>query len=112
MNKVVLVGRLTKDAELKTLEGKERSVLNFTLAVNRDYVSSTNERITDFIPIVYWTDHGESLQKYLLKGRQLCISGKLQVRSYETQDNTKRYITEVYADEIKFLDQKKESNVI
>lgn len=112
MNKVVLVGRLVRDAELKTFEGNERSVLNFTLAVNRDFVNSNNEREADFIPIVYWTEHAESLQKYLLKGMQICVSGKLRVRSYDTQEKGKRYITEVLADEIKFLSNKKESNVI
>lgn len=112
MNKVVLVGRLTKDAELKAFESNEKSVLNFTLAVNREYVNSNNERDADFIPIVYWTEHGESLQKYLLKGRQICVSGKLRVRSYETPDKGKRYITEVLAEEIKFLDKIKDSNAI
>jgi single-strand DNA-binding protein len=112
MNKVVLVGRLTKDAELKTFEANERSVLNFTLAVNRDFVNSNNEREADFIPIVYWTEHAESLQKYLLKGRQICVSGKLRVRTYETPEKGKRYITEVLSDEIKFLDSIKEYSAI
>lgn len=112
MNKVVLVGRLTRDAELKTFEGSERSVLNFTLAVNREFVNSNNEREADFIPIVYWTEHAESLQKYLLKGRQICVSGKLRVRSYETAEKGKRYITEVFAEELKFLDKVKDSNAI
>lgn len=112
MNKVVLVGRLTRDAELKTFEAKERSVLNFTLAVNREFVNSNNEKEADFIPIVYWTEHAESLQKYLLKGRQICVSGKLRVRSYETPESVKRYITEVIADEIKFLDKINSSSAI
>lgn len=112
MNKVVLVGRLTRDAELKTFEAKERSVLNFILAVNREFVNSNNEKEADFIPVVYWTEHAESLQKYLLKGRQICVSGKLRVRSYETPENVKRYITEVIADEIKFLDKTNNSSAI
>lgn len=112
MNKVILVGRLTRDAELKTFEAKERSVLNFTLAVNREFVNSNNEREADFIPIVYWTEHAEELQKYLSKGRQICVSGKLRVRSYETPESIKKYITEVLADEIKFLDRVKEASAI
>lgn len=112
MNKVVLVGRLTRDAELKTFEAKEKSVLNFTLAVNREFANSNNEKEADFIPIVYWTEHAESLQKHLLKGRQICVSGKLRVRSYETSENIKKYITEVMADEIKFLDSVKNSSAI
>lgn len=112
MNKVVLVGRLTRDAELKSFEANEKSVLNFTLAVNREFINSNNEREVDFIPIVYWTEHGQSLQKYLLKGRQICVSGKLRVRSYETPEKGKRYITEVFAEEIKFLDKVKDSNAI
>lgn len=112
MNRVVLVGRLTKDAELKTFEANGKSILHFTLAVNRDFVNSNNEREADFIPISYWTEHAESLQKYLLKGRQICVSGKLRVRSYESPENIKKYITEVLADEIKFLDKIKDSNAI
>lgn len=112
MNKVVLVGRLTRDADLKTFEAKERGVLNFTLAVNREFTNSNNEREADFIPIVYWTEHAESLQKYLLKGKQICVSGKLRVRSYETPENIKKYITEVMADEIKFLGSVKNSSAI
>lgn len=112
MNKVVLVGRLTRDADLRTFEANEKGVLNFTLAVNREFTNSNNEREADFIPIVYWTEHAESLHKYLLKGRQICVSGKLRVRSYETPEKGKRYITEVFAEEIKFLDKIKESDAI
>lgn len=112
MNKVVLVGRLTKDAELKNIDTINKSVLNFTLAVNREFPNLNNEKTADFIPIVYWTEHASSLQKYLLKGRQICVSGKLRVRSYETPENIKRYITEVVADEIKFLDRVRDTTAI
>lgn len=112
MNRVVLVGRLTKDAEIKFFDNSEKGVLNFTLAVKRDYPKSNAEYDTDFLPVVYWTKYAQDLHKYLLKGRMISVSGQIRVRSYETQENVKRYITEIFADEIKFLDKISDTQVV
>lgn len=112
MNRVVLVGRLTKDAEIKTFDDKEKGVVNFTLAVKRDRPNSNNEWEVDFLPVIYWNKNVQALQKYLIKGLQLCVTGQIRVRSYETPDKGKRYITEIMADEIKFLDKVKSTQVV
>lgn len=111
VNKAILVGRLTKDAELKYLADNNRSVLNFTLAVNRDYSSNSTERETDFIPVSYWTEYAESLQRYLVKGRLVVVTGRLQVSSYETSEGVRRYSTRIVAEDIQFLDSWKSNEV-
>lgn len=112
MNRVVLVGRLTKDAEIRTFDDKEKGVVNFTLAVKRDRPNTNNEWEVDFLPVVYWNKNIQALQKYLIKGLQLCVTGQIRVRSYEAPDKGKRYITEIMADEIKFLDKVKSTQVV
>lgn len=111
MNKVVLIGRLTKDAELTQLEGRERGVLRFILAVGRRFSRNSGEKEADFIPVRYWSDFGHKLQPYLQKGKLIGVSGKVTTRSYTTDDDTKRYITEIEADSIQFLEKKKENVV-
>ncbi|WP_394874613.1 single-stranded DNA-binding protein [Clostridium neonatale] len=97
MNKVVLIGRLTKDPELRFTQGTGAAVTTFTLAVNR-YNSKTQQNEADFIPIVILGKHAESAANYLTKGSQAAISGRIQTRSYEAKDGGKRYVTEVVAD--------------
>ncbi len=111
MNKVVLIGRLTRDAELIQLEGRERGVLRFTLAVGRRFSNSSGENEADFIPVRYWSDFGHKIQPYLQKGRLIGVSGKVTTKSYTTDEGIKRYITEIEADNIQFLEKKKEDAI-
>lgn len=107
LNKVVLIGRLTKDPELRyTTNGVP--VTRFTLAVNRNYTNQQGEREADFIPIQAWRN-AENCAKYLTKGRLVAVAGRIQTRSYE-QDGQRRYTWEVVADEVQFLEwgEKKE----
>ena len=109
MNKVVLVGRLTKDPELRyTAQGTP--VASFTLAVNRRFKSKSGDTDADFIPIVAWGNQGENTAKYVGKGSQIAVYGRLQVRNYQANDGTKRYVTEVIAEEVTFLGTGKKDN--
>lgn len=108
MNKVILIGRLTRDAEVKQIENSERAVIRFTLAVRRDYSNKDRETETDFIPVVYWTNYAEKLYPYLVKGKLISVSGKLTVRNYISNDGIKKYVTEVEIDNIQFLGSKNE----
>jgi single-strand DNA-binding protein len=112
MNKVVLIGRLTKDPELKFTPGNGNAVATFTLAVDRRMPNKDGVREADFIPIVIWGKQAESTANYMSKGKMVGISGRIQTRSYESKDGGRRYITEVVADEIQFLEwgSKKEGN--
>ena len=112
MNKVVLIGRLTKDPDLKFTPGSGAAVTTLTLAVDR-YNPKTNQNEADFIPIVIWGKQAENTANYMSKGGQVAISGKIQTRSYDAKDGTKRYITEVVADQfggVQFLGNKGEVN--
>ena len=103
MNKVVLIGRLTKDPELKFTPGTGNAVATFTLAVDRRF-SKDKEKEADFIPIVVWGKQAESTANYMSKGKLMGVSGRIQVRNYDAKDGTKRYVTEVVADEVQFLE--------
>lgn len=112
MNKVVLIGRLTKDIELKyTPNGV--AVASFYLAVNRNFTNSQGEREADFIPIQVWRKQAENCAKYLGKGRMVAISGRIQTGSYD-KDGQRKYTWGVVADEVQFLDrgEKKEETYI
>lgn len=103
MNRVVLIGRLTKDPELRFTPGKGAAVASFTLAVDRMY-KSEGQPEADFIPIVVWGKIAENTANYVSKGKLVGVSGRIQTRSYEAKDGTRRYITEVVADEVQFLE--------
>jgi|BioPla2DNA2_1021312.scaffolds.fasta_scaffold06083_5 single-strand DNA-binding protein len=108
LNKVVLIGRLVKDPELRnTQSGK--AVANFIIAVDRPYVADSGEREADFIPIVAWNKTAENIVKYLGKGRLIAVAGRMQVRNYE-KDNVRHYVTEVIADDVRFLDRAPEES--
>ncbi len=108
LNKVVLAGRLTADPELKqTATGI--SVTSFTLAVNRKYAKDQEQQQTDFINIVAWRQTAEFISRYFKKGSALCITGSIQVRSWQDQQGQKRYATEVVADEAMFVDSKSDN---
>ncbi|MCX7903254.1 MAG: single-stranded DNA-binding protein [Caloramator sp.] len=107
MNKVLLIGRLTKDPELRYTAHTGIANCTFTLAVDRPYVGQSGQRETDFIPVVCWRKLAENVANNLTKGRLVAVSGSIQTRRYQAQDGTNRYITEVVADEVKFLDKPK-----
>lgn len=109
MNKVIMIGRLTKDAELVQLESSTRGIVKFVLAVNRKFSKKNGEKEADFISVVYWSNYGDKIQPYLLKGKLIGVSGKITTRSYTGNDGMKKYVTEVEADNIQFLDNKKEN---
>lgn len=104
MNRVVLIGRLTKDPELKFTPGSGNAVTTFTVAVDRRVPNKNGVREADFIPIVVWGKQAESTANYMSKGKLIGISGRIQTRSYEAKDGTRRYVTEVVADEVQFLE--------
>ena len=112
MNKVVLIGRLTKDPELKYTPGTATAVTTITLAVE-NYNSKSGEKTADFIPVVLWGKQAENTAQYMLKGNQVAISGRISVRTYDAKDGTKRYVTEVVADMfngVQFLSKNNNSN--
>ncbi|GAB6875646.1 single-stranded DNA-binding protein [Thermaerobacter litoralis] len=104
MNVVVLVGRLVRDPELRYTPGGV-AVATFTLAVDRPFTNQQGEREADFIDIVAWRGQAEACANHLSKGRLVSVRGRLQVRSYETQDGQRRRVTEVVADDVRFLDR-------
>jgi len=104
LNKVILIGRLTRDPDYRSTPSNI-SVTTFTLAVNRNFSNQQGEREADFIPVVTWRTLAETCHKYLAKGRLVAVSGRLQTRSYEGNDGQRRYVTEVVADEVQFLER-------
>ncbi len=109
MNKVFLIGRLTRDPELR-YTGSNTAVATFSLAVNRNFTNANGEREADFINIVVWRKQAENVKNYLSQGSQVAIDGRIQTRSYDDQNGQKRYVTEVVADNVEFLGSKGSSN--
>lgn len=110
MNKVILIGRLTKDVELRYTQTNNTAVASFSLAVNRKFVKSGEERQADFFNIVAWNKLAENISKYLFKGNQVAISGRLETRSWDDPNGQKHYVTEVIAEEIDFIGSKNKQN--
>lgn len=107
MNKAVIIGNLTRDPEKRTT-GQGTAVTTFTVAVARRFNNAQGERETDFIPVVTWRGLAETCARYLKKGSKVAVVGAIQTRSYEAQDGSKRYVTEIQADEVEFLTPKQE----
>jgi single-strand DNA-binding protein len=105
MNKCILIGNLTKDPELTTTSNGV-AVCRFSIAVSRRYANSDGERETDFLNIVVWRNLGENCHKFLKKGSKVGVVGNIQSRSYDATDGTKRYVTEIVAEEVEFLSTK------
>ena len=104
MNKVILMGRLTRDPEVRYSSGDtSTAIARYSLAVDRRFSRNNEENNTDFINIVVWRGQAENCHKYLKKGSKCGIVGTLQTRSYDAQDGSKRYVTEVVADEVEFI---------
>ena len=102
MNKVILIGNLTKDPE-QFVSSSNVMRCSFTVAVTRPYSSSDGSRQTDFLPVICWRKQAEICLKHLRKGSRVGICGSVQTRSYDSQDGSKRYVTEIIADEVQFL---------
>ncbi len=109
MNKVVLIGRLTRDPELR-YTGNNTPVATFSLAVNRNFSNQQGEREADFINIVVWRKQAENVKNYLTQGSQVAIDGRLQTRTYDDNNGQKRYVTEVIADNVEFLGSRNSSS--
>ncbi len=109
MNKVFLIGRLTRDPELR-YTGSNTAVATFSIAVNRNFSNQNGEREADFINIVVWRKQAENVKNYLSQGSQVAIDGRIQTRSYDDQQGQKRYVTEVVADNVEFLGSKNSSS--
>ena len=109
MNKVILIGNLTRDPELsETPSGV--AVCKFSLAVSRDYTNAEGNRDTDFFNITVWRGRAENCGKYLKKGNKVAIVGSLQTRSYEDKDGIKRNVVDIIASEVEFLTPKQQAN--
>ena len=104
MNRVILVGRITKDPELKKT-AQDIAVINFTIAVNRNYTDQQGEKQADFMSCVVWRRQAENVAKYVSKGMLLGVEGRIQTRQYESETGMK-YITEVLCDSVQFLENK------
>ena len=102
MNRVVLVGRLTRDPEMRTTASGINQT-RFTLAVNRRTPNQNGEREADFISCIAWRGTAEAIAKYLTKGRELAVEGSIRTGSYDAQDGTKRYTTDVVVDNFTFI---------
>ncbi len=109
MNKVVLMGRLTKDPDLRYTSGNNTAVASFSIAVNRRATAKEGQPQADFINIVAWNKTAEFCQKYFTKGMQVAIVGRLQTRTWDDNEGKRHYVTEVVADETYFADSKRGS---
>ena len=109
MNVAMIIGRLVADPELRyTPQGK--AVATFSVAVDRGFKGADGQKQTDFFNIVVWGKTAENCSNFIGKGRQVAIKGSIQNRSYEDNNGVKKYITEIVADEVQFLDKKKEDS--
>ena len=109
MNKVILMGRLTRDPEVRYTTNNNTLVCTFSLAVNRRF-KQEGQPDADFINIVAWAKTGEFCSKYFTKGQQVAVCGRLQTRSYDDKDGKKVYVTEVVAEDTYFADSKRDPN--
>lgn len=110
MNKAFLIGRLTRDPELR-YSLSNAAIVNFSIAIDRQYTNNQGQRETDFINIVAFQKQAENVKKYLSKGSLVAIDGRIQTRNYEDKDGKRVYVTEVVADRVQFLESKGSSNV-
>ncbi|MEG2351161.1 MAG: single-stranded DNA-binding protein [Bacilli bacterium] len=109
MNKAFLIGRLTRDPELR-YSSSNAAIVNFSIAIDRQYTNTQGQRETDFINIVAFQKQAENIKKYLTKGSLVGIDGRIQTRNYEDKDGKRVYVTEVVADRVQFLESKGSSS--
>lgn len=107
MNKILLVGRLARDPELKVIESNQKTVAKIVVAVNRDYIDNNGESKADYIPVSVWGKRAEVICKYLQKGSFISVSGRLNTGNYEDKNGNKKYFYEVVAEDFQFVDQRK-----
>ena len=104
LNKIILIGRLAKDPDLKyTTSGI--AVAKFRLAVSRSFANQKGEKETDFIEIVVWRKQAEAAANYLVKGKLVAVEGRLQIRSYDDKEGTRKWVSEVVAENVRFLEK-------
>lgn len=109
LNRVVLIGRLTKDPEL-TYSKNGTAIAKFILAVNRLRLNQAGEREADFIPIIVFKKQAENCANYIGKGSLVAVDGRIQVRTYDTKEGQRRWVTEVIAESVRFLDRRGDNN--
>ena len=109
MNKIILLGRLAKDPEVRVTP-TDRTVCTFTLAVDRPFTAKNGQREADFINIVTWNKTAELCGNSLTKGQRLLVEGRLQIRSYDGKDGNRHYMTEVIADRVEFIERKEKTS--
>ena len=110
MNKVILMGRLTRDPEVRYTQTNNKLVASFSLAVNRRFAKQGEERQADFINVVAWDKTGEFCSKYFKKGQQVGVIGRIQTRNWDDENGQKHYVTEVIAEETYFADSKRDGD--
>lgn len=108
-NSVILMGRLTKDVEVR-YSNSGKCVAQFTLAVDRAFNNAEGQKEADFIPVVFWGKPAETIGNYVSKGQRLLVEGRLQTRSYDAKDGSKRYVTEVIGNRFTFVEKRENSN--
>ena len=111
MNKAFLIGRLTRDPELR-YSSSNAAIVNFSIAIDRQYTNNQGQRETDFINIVAFQKQAENIKKYLTKGSLVAVDGRIQTRNYEDKDGKRVYVTEVVADRVQFLNSKSDSAAV
>lgn len=109
LNRVILIGRLTKDPDLRYTPAGV-AVCQYTLAVDRPFTSQGGEKETDFIPVVTWRQLAETCANYLRKGRLTAVEGRIQIRNYENNEGRRVYITEIIADNVRFLESSRQES--
>jgi single-strand DNA-binding protein len=107
MNKVIIIGRISREPEIKTVGESEKTVMSFNIAVESTHRNSNGEKEVDFIPVSVWGKRAEALAEYMSKGRLVSVSGRIHVRTYDDKEGNRRYFTEVVAEEVTLLDFKK-----
>ena len=111
MNKAFLIGRLTRDPELR-YSSNNAPIVNFSIAIDRQYTNANGQRETDFINIVAFQKQAENIKKYLTKGSLVAVDGRIQTRNYDDKDGKRVYVTEVVADRVQFLSSKGQTNEV
>ncbi len=110
MNKAILIGRLTRDPEVR-YTSSNRAVCQFSIAVDRPFTNQqTGQREADFINVVVWDKRAENVGKYMSKGRLVAVEGRIQTRNYDNNEGKRVYVTEVVADNVQFLESKNAAN--
>jgi len=103
MNKIILVGNLARDPEIKVIEESGKALTKITIAVNRSFKNTNGEREADFIQVVFFEKKAELVAEFFKKGDPISVSGRLQTKNYEDKEGIRRYMTEVIADDFQFI---------